>query len=136
MQNSVVKKTYTVSAGTESGKYIQTITLPQVETGQYDLVISKKGHLSYTITDVTVSEGEIEVSAELLTGDINGDDWINFSDLQVLRNNKNYGKETSDTGVETIADLNGDGWVNFSDLQILRNNANYGKSAVIVSYNA
>ena len=49
-------------------------------------------------------------------GDINGSGFVDFNDLQILRDNF----FTSCSGCP--ADLNGSGFIDFSDLQILRDN--------------
>jgi hypothetical protein len=56
-----------------------------------------------------------------LAGDINGDGYVDFSDLAVLRSN--FG-EICDPGMNA-ADMNRDGYVNFADLAILR--SQFGK---------
>lgn len=124
-----------IAAGTGSGQVTQNFTIETVKAGTYDLVVRKTGHTNYNVCGITVGDADISTAlVTMLCGDINTDNWINFSDLQQLRNNKNYGKQTSDEGTEPKADLNGDGWINFADLQILRNNANYGKTVVTVTY--
>ena len=111
--------------------------------GTYDLVVTKPGHLSYTVKNVEVGGTDLDLTTltgkaystiTLLCGDIDGDGWIDFSDYQELLKSTNYGKQTSAVGVNKIADLDGDTWIDFSDYQILLSSQHYGKSAVSVNF--
>ena len=111
--------------------------------GKYDLVVTKKAHLTYTVTGVEVGDFPLDLTTmtdkvystiTLLCGDIDGDGWIDFSDYQELLKSTNYGKQTSAVGVNKIADLDGDTWIDFSAYQILLNSQHYGGSTVSVSF--
>ena len=87
-----------------------------------------------TAIDLTAMEGKPYQTITLLCGDINGDGWINSTDLGVVLQGQNYGKQTTVAGVNEKADLNGDGWVNSTDLGIVLQGQHYGKSAVSVNF--
>ena len=133
----------TIGATTGSGQKEQSFSFPAVAAGAYDLVVTKPGHLTYTVKNVTVGNAPLDLTEHsnaaistitLLCGDIDGDGWIDFSDYQELLKSTNYGKQTSAVGVNKIADLDGDTWIDFSDYQILLSSQHYGKSAVSVSF--
>ena len=145
MQGGTEQYKTTIAATTGSGQKEQTFTFPAVAKGTYDLVVTKDGHLKYTVKDVVVGDAAIDLTKHsnsairtitLLCGDINGDGWINSTDLGVVLQGQNYGKQTTVAGVNKKADLNGDGWVNSTDLGIVLQGQHYGKSAVSVSFDA
>ena len=142
MQDGAVKYTATIAKTTASGQVPQDFNLDTVAAGIYDLVVTKDGHLKYTVRDVVVGDTDLDLTAmtekpfstiTLLCGDINGDGWINSTDLGEILQGQNYGKQTTVAGVNKKADLNGDGWVNSTDLGIVLQSQHYGKSAVSVS---
>ena len=133
----------TIAATTGSGQQKQTFTFPTVAKGTYDLVVTKAAHLTYTVKNVKVGDTDLDLTKHsnaaistitLLCGDINGDGWINSTDLGVVLQGQNYGKQTTVAGVNEKADLNGDGWVNSTDLGIVLQGQHYGKSAVSVNF--
>ena len=133
----------TIDPTTGSGQVTQDFSFNAVAPGTYDLVVTKAGHLSYTVTGVVVKGTAIDLTKHtnaaistitLLCGDIDGDGWIDFSDYQELLKSTNYGKQTSAVGVNKIADLDGDTWIDFSDYQILLSSQHYGKSTVSVNF--
>ena len=143
MQGGVEKYSTTIGADSGSGQKEQSFNFDTVAAGTYDLVVTKPGHLTYTVTGVVVGDAAIDLTKHsnaaistitLLCGDIDGDGWIDFSDYQELLKSTNYGKQTSAAGVNKIADLDGDTWIDFSDYQILLSSQHYGKSAVSVSF--
>jgi hypothetical protein len=105
-----------------------------LEQGEYDVVITKPGYLSYTVKNIQVgSIDEIQIDEKtLIAGDINGDGEIELSDLVEM--NDNIGITITDENREdkSIYDLNEDGVVNSKDQKILK--ANYGKEAEIAEY--
>ena len=143
MQGGAEKYQTTIGADSGSGQKEQSFSFDTVAVGTYDLVVTKDGHLSYTVTGVVVGDTAIDLTQHtnaaistitLLCGDIDGDGWIDFSDYQELLKSTNYGKQTSAVGVNKIADLDGDTWIDFSDYQILLSSQHYGKSTVSVSF--
>lgn len=121
----------------------QDFNLDTVAAGIYDLVVTKPGHLTYTVKGIAVEDTPLDLTKHsnaaistitLLCGDINGDGWVNSTDLGEILQGQNYGKQTTVAGVNKKADLNGDGWVNSTDLGIVLQSQHYGKSAVSVSF--
>ena len=142
LQNGAVKYTATIAKATGSGQVPQDFTLAGVLPGTYDLVVTKEAHLTYTVKNVKVGHTDLDLTKHtnaaistitLLCGDINGDGWVNSTDLGEILQGQNYGKQTTVAGVNKKADLNGDGWVNSTDLGIVLQSQHYGKSAVSVS---
>ena len=143
MQGSTKKYSTTIDATTDSGQVAQIFSFHAVAPGTYDLVVTKPGHLTYTVKGIAVEDTAIDLTAmegkpyqtiTLLCGDINGDGWINSTDLGVVLQGQNYGKQTTVAGVNEKADLNGDGWVNSTDLGIVLQGQHYGKSTVTVDF--
>ena len=143
MQGGKEKYSTTIKAAAGSGQVPQNFTLAGVLPGTYDLVVTKPGHLTYTVKNVKVEGTDLDLTKHsnaaistitLLCGDIDGDGWINSTDLGVVLQGQNYGKQTTVAGVNGKADLNGDGWVNSTDLGIVLQGQHYGKSAVSVNF--
>ena len=145
MQGGTEQYKTTITATTGSGQKEQTFTFPAVTEGTYDLVVTKDGHLTYTVKNVKVEGTDLDLTKltgkpystiTLLCGDIVKNGYIDFADYQELLSPANYGKKTTDTGVNALADLNGNGYIDFADYQILLSSQHYGKSAVLVSFDA
>ena len=133
----------TIDPTTGSGQKEQNFSFPAVAAGTYDLVVTKPGHLSYTVKNVVVGSTDLDLTAltgkpystiTMLCGDIAKNGYIDFADYQELLSPANYGKKTTDTGVNALADLNGNGYIDFADYQILLSSQHYGKSAVSVNF--
>ena len=143
MQGEEVKYTVTTDTSSGSGQTTQTFRFETVEPGTYDLVVTKSAHLKYTVKNVTVGSTPLDLTKHsnaaistitLLCGDIVKNGYIDFADYQELLSPANYGKKTTDTGVNALADLNGNGYIDFADYQILLSSQHYGKSAVSVNF--
>ena len=140
-----VEKYKTIIAKTSgSGQITQNFTVDSVEAGTYDLVVTKAGHLQYTITGVAVGSDDIDLNSAnyslkayqtitLLSGDVNGDGSINEDDVTVIRypNNINKLVEAADNA---LADVNGDGSINEDDVTIVRYAAHINKSILNCTY--
>ena len=135
MQNGAVKYTVTTATSTGSGQTTKTFRIPNVAPGRYDLVVSKPGHLSYTVKGVQITNGELDLTAHrkaeiavitLPAGDVNGDGTINSEDLNMVWKPSNYLKG-ADTAENPITDVNGDGTINSEDLNVIWMPANYLK---------
>ena len=135
LQNGAVKYTVTTATSSGSGQTTKTFRIPNVAPGRYDLVVSKPGHLSYTVKGVVVSNGELDLTAHrkaevavitLPAGDVNGDGTINSEDLNMVWKPSNYLKG-ADTAENAITDVNGDGTINSEDLNVIWMPANYLK---------
>ena len=143
MQGGKEKYSTTIAAATSSGPVEQNFSFSAVAPGTYDLVVTKAGHLTYTVKNVVVGSTDLDLTAmegkpyqtiTLLCGDIAKNGYIDFADYQELLSPANYGKKTTDTGVNALADLNGNGYIDFADYQILLSSQHYGKSAVSVNF--
>ncbi|MBE6617810.1 MAG: hypothetical protein E7627_07740 [Ruminococcaceae bacterium] len=153
-QNPLVAATLTLKQGEETkytsqvgpaegeGEITQTFELSGVAPGTYDLVVTKAGHLGYTVTGVVVSRGNIDLTTnedpliaemKLCAGDINGDECIDIKDLTLLTSDNTYNL-TADTAVTKNADINGDGAYDVKDLIILTSDDNYSKAPTTVAY--
>ena len=133
----------TIAAATGSRQVAQSFSFDAVAKGTYDLVVTKAAHLTYTVKNVKVGDTDLDLTAmegkpyqtiTLLCGDIAKNGYIDFADYQELLSPANYGKKTTDTGVNALADLNGNGYIDFADYQILLSSQHYGKSAVTVDF--
>lgn len=119
----------------------QIFVINGVANGEYDLVISKIAHLSYTVKGIKVDNNDVDLTAHanaaiqtitLPAGNVTssgseGEALINSDDLNFIWKPQNYLKKASDAGVESIADINGDGEINSDDLNIIWRPANYLK---------
>ena len=132
----------TIDATTGSGQKKQNFSFPAVAAGTYDLVVTKPGHLSYTVTGVVVGDGPLDLTTmtgkayqtiTLLCGDIDGNGFINSTDLGIILKGQNYGKSAATAG-DKAADLDGNGFINSTDLGIVLQGQHYGKSAVSVGF--
>ena len=142
MQGGKEQYKTTIAAATGSGQKEQTFTFPAVAAGIYDLVVTKPGHLTYTVKNVVVENDPLDLTAmtgksyrtiTLLCGDIDGNGFINSTDLGIILKGQNYGKSTATAG-DKVADLDGNGFINSTDLGIVLQGQHYGKSAVSVSF--
>lgn len=135
-QNGEVKYTTTIASEEGSGQVAQNFTFLYVEAATYDMVISKEGHLTYTITGIVVADGDIDLTKSekdysdivMIAGDMNGDGYVNSDDLNEVWNAGNYNKSVGQAA-NSITDIDGDGYVNANDLNIVWNAVNYNKSA-------
>ena len=134
------KKMYqtTIAAATGSGQKPQNFSFPAVAPGTYDLVVTKPGHLTYTVKNVKVESTDLDLTKRtgklystitLLAGDVNRDGSITESDVSVIRLAANINKKTTVAGVNPLADVNGDGSVTESDVSVVRLAAHINKSA-------
>lgn len=131
LQNGEEKYSVTIPAeASGSGQVTQAFSIPEVAEGTYDLVVSKAGHLAFTIRGVVMGAENLDLTANsnaaistitLLAGDLNGDGSINTKDRTAL--NRNLNLAGSDI-IEALADINGDGLVNSKDRTILKKNLN------------
>ena len=142
MQNGAVKYTVTIDPTTGSGQKEQNFSFNTVAAGTYDLVVTKDAHLSYTVKGVVVGDSPLDLTTmtgkayqtiTLLCGDIDGNGFINSTDLGIILKGQNYGKSTATAG-DKAADLDGNGFINSTDLGIVLQGQHYGKSAVSVNF--
>ena len=142
MQGGKEQYKTTIAAATGSGQKEQNFSFNAVAAGTYDLVVTKPGHLTYTVKGVVVGGTAIDLTKHsnaaistitLIPGDLNNDGSVNTQDYQILTSPSNYGKSAS-LAVVKVADINGDGSINTQDYQILTSPSHYGKSNDILTY--
>ena len=142
MQDDAEKYSTAIDANSGSGQVAQNFSFPAVAPGTYDLVVTKAGHLTYTVKNVVVENDPLDLTAmtgksyrtiTLLCGDIDGNGFINSTDLGIILKGQNYGKSTATAG-DKVADLDGNGFINSTDLGIVLQGQHYGKSAVSVNF--
>ncbi len=84
----------------------------------YTVTLKKLGHLSHTVTGVTLSGGSIDLGEiELIPGDVSGDGFIDAVDVSALV----AVLLTAPEGEEP-SDFNGDNYIDAVDVSLLANN--------------
>ena len=142
MQGGTEKYSTTIKAATGSGQKEQSFSISTVAPGTYDLVVTKPGHLTYTVKNVVVENDPLDLTKHsnaairnitLLCGDINGDGSINEDDVSIIRYANNINKSTADAD-NKLADINGDGSVNEDDVSIVRYSSHINKGVTACTY--
>ena len=142
VQNGAVKYTVTTATSSGSGQTTKTFRILNVTPGRYDLVVSKPGHLSYTVKGVIVANGELDLTKHgnaairnitLPAGDFNGDGSSNEDDVSIIRYANNINKSTA-VADNKLADINGDGSVNEDDVSIVRYSSHINKGVTACTY--
>lgn len=132
-----------IEATTGFGQIEQTFTFNNVAAGNYTITVTKQAHLDYVLTDLFVGTEDLDFTQHTDTnisvitlpcGDINGDGYINSTDLSLLILPANYSKHVTNPGADKRADLTGSGWIDSSSLSVLILPANYNKTRVVYSY--
>ncbi len=127
-QGDIVKYTTTIAAEAGSGQKRQTFSIAGVAAGTYDLVVTKAGHLTFTVKNIPVASTAIDLTQSsntnyndivMLAGDVNSDSSITENDVSVIRYASNINKSTANAADKT-ADVNGDGSVTENDVSIVR----------------
>ncbi len=92
--------------------------------------VTIKGYGSVIITasiaetqtpSITYLQNSIEYTLIVRTGDVNGDNEVNNTDMLVITQSDNYNKNVEDSSIGESGDLNHDGIINFLDLSMIRN---------------
>ena len=104
-----------------------TLTLPDVDSTIYTMVVTKPGYLSYTINNLTLADGQqlSTIDIKQLAGDVNGDGIVNSIDLTYLLSEFNRAPQ-----LYPNADIDGDGLVNSVDLTYLL--AGFNKRNIVI----
>ncbi len=118
-------KAYTI------GTTVRSFMFTDVPAGEYTLTINQQGNLDTVILGIPLESGQhLSVSGisnlSLITGDINADNIIDYSDISTFVSPEYYNIVANATN--SIYDINGDGNINFADVSIIRNSQNYGKA--------
>lgn len=142
-----VKHTATNSGTGTSGQVTQDFNLDTVAAGEYDLVVTKDAHLTYTVKKVKVEGTDLDLTKltdkpyqtiTLLAGDVNGDGMINNLDYAEVMAPSNFNKSYTDPGDvgNALADVDGDGMINNLDYALILDPAHFNKttSACTVTY--
>ena len=142
-----VKHTATISGTGTSGQVTQDFNLDTVAAGEYDLVVTKAGHLTYTVKSVKVEGTDLDLTTmtekpfstiTLLAGDVNEDGMINNLDYAEVMAPSNFNKSYTDPGDvgNALADVDGDGMINNLDYALILDPAHFNKttSACTVTY--
>ncbi len=120
-QNGEVVYRYTIDGSNDPNAVSQTFEADGIAVGEYDMVVSKEGYLSYTVkslalySDMNLSNSEIS-EIELIAGDISGDGYIDSVDVTSLV--YDMGKSAQDA-LYTASDLNGDGFRDALDVSTI-----------------
>ena len=143
MKSGVEQVKTTIVAASGSGQLEQSFSIDSVNPDTYDLVVTKAGHLTYTITGVVVGDGGLDLTGNanaaiklitLLCGDVTGDHRINNLDYAAVMDPDNFNKLTSVAGVNKDADLDGNGSVNNMDYAIIMDPKHFNKIDYSTSY--
>ena len=119
--------TYDTSFG--GGKYKGTTSTPSSVTGAHDIRIEVPGHLIKSAGIQTLSAGQtISISANLIAGDVNGDNVIDGQDYNILISC--FSNKTCDAANKTLSDLNSDGVVDGVDYNLLLREWSVGRQGV------
>ncbi|MBQ7938910.1 MAG: hypothetical protein IJ281_00840 [Clostridia bacterium] len=130
----------TVVSGTNGSKTIP-FAISDVLAGVYDLRIAKEGGLEFIVygifvnqdIDLTTHVNETIANITPVTGDIDGDGYVDLKDVTLLTSSNTYSLPY-DEAVNKSADLNGDGFFDLADLIILTSAENYGQTKTEVNY--
>ena len=142
MQGGKEQYKTTIYPTTDSGQAEQNFSFSAVAPGTYDLVVTKPGHLTYTVKGVVVGDSPLDLTTmtgkayqtiTLLCGDINGDGSINEDDVSIIRYANNINKSTA-VADNKLADINGDGSVNEDDVSIVRYSSHINKGVTACTY--
>lgn len=124
-----------------NGSNVISFAVSDVLAGEYDLRIVKECGLEFFIYGILVDE-DIDLTAHTdetianitpVTGDIDGDGYVDLKDVTQLTSANTY-SQPYDVAVNKTADLNGDGFFDLADLIILTSAENYGKTKIEVHY--
>ncbi len=110
---------YTFESNNEGwiGQMYDDVSFSQIEPGTYDLIIKKRGHLTYSLTGINVNK-DIDLTNKTIVldvGDINNDDFIDSVDVSFIVHD--IGKTSPNMAYDS--DLNGDGFCDALDVSVL-----------------
>jgi len=95
---------------------------PNDPTETYDNFVSFDGTTATVDepTNLSTDLGAVYVGDDACEGNINGDGFVNFGDLALLKQNFFTDCSTLAPGELCVGDINGDGFVNFGDLALMK----------------
>jgi len=126
---------FTLEVMEGNGQLTQDFSISDVEEGVYDLVVTKEGHLSYTVSGIIVEDVDVLIDGPLVlvSGDVNGDGRVDLKDVTALTSTNTYGLSYDEAEMKS-ADMNGDKCFDLKDLTIITSGTNYGKAPIVVEY--
>ncbi len=105
--------------GTSEG----TVSIADLEQGDYQVAVKSDKHLQRVLGNVTISSGTNAIDVgELLAGDANNDNVVSALDFSILATSFNL--TMGDTNYDDRADFTGDGNVSALDFSLLATNFN------------
>jgi hypothetical protein len=139
LATATVIATAAVTSSTNVGddSLIEEFEFANIAPGNYELVVTKMGHLSITVRGIIVSDGNLDLRNDnrtdvqllsMIAGNVNGDEMVNLLDLLAVL--ADFGR-IGDSIVNPATDLDGDGMVNLLDLLIVLRN--FGQVEVTIS---
>jgi hypothetical protein len=118
-----------------SGQHTQEFEITGVPAGTYELVIMKKNHVDFTVTDIEVVSGDVNLTDEGMNssvqeitmgvGDVNGDGVVSFEDVNKVAGYSKYG--STDVARDDY-DVDGNGVISFEDVNVIASKAWYGST--------
>ncbi len=120
-ENGEIRYTAALSLATGAQNISVDFLFEEVAAGRYDLVISKTGHVNYTVKGIPVSGSDIDLSEILASmvlpcGDISGDNYIDSTDVALLV--FDLGKN-NDSASYLNSDIDKDGYRDAKDVAVL-----------------
>lgn len=127
---------------TEATTTTTAFTISGVANGTYRLVIRKLYQLSYTINDIEVNGGNVDLTSKsslsvitLVAGDVTGDGVIESGDQSLVINGNNYFKNI-DEAQNPEGDIDGDGIIESTDQGMILKNYFKSNNDFVVSFTA
>ncbi len=118
--------------GYTSGEF----TIGGVAAGTYTIVMEREGHIDYIVNNIVVDGSPININdssnsdlmmINMYFGDVNEDNKINFEDISIIRNSKNFNLYSYEAE-NSLADVDGDGVIDIFDIEVISGWGNYNMS--------
>ncbi len=119
-EDEAVKTVSVSSQSAATSAVIFDFSIEDIEPGEYDLVVTKPGHLSVKLTNILI-KSDVDLTAKagvlsLAVGDINSDTYIDSLDIALLVYDMGT---TPEEASEPLSDINLDGYRDALDVSIL-----------------
>jgi hypothetical protein len=118
-----------------SNQHTQGFEITGIPAGTYKLVIMKKNHVKFTITDIVIAGSNVDFTAQdmnsrvqtiqMCVGDVDGDGFVTYVDVNKIAGYAQYGVD--EVGNHDF-DVDGDGVVTYVDVNLVAGVAWYGSS--------
>ena len=120
-----------VASYTPTADATGSMTISDITPGTYQVAVKRAGFLQRVQT-ITLNEGANSATiAELLAGDVNGDNLVSIADFSLLGGVFNT-TNVNPVAPTNFADFNGDGTVGIADFSLLGGNFNVGGEEPVV----